>query len=219
MRPASLLAASAMLLTAATVGWANGAASQPAANDLRDLRVGMALADVPATGYVDLACAADPGRKLASWSEFASCPADGRGLHEVRFAYDEASNPLGPLDDKYQGTKVAGHPVLLTLLVGDDRRVDGLEIETDPKARLYLRKKAFLFASQAKARYGVAGWDCAGLPPAEGEEPVGGVFVNERSEKVADGRRLIVERRLLRHAGQPIKDFVGDSRLTILRVG
>jgi hypothetical protein len=40
----------------------------------------------------------------------------------VTFRYDERSNPLSALDDKYQGTKVAGHPVLLTLLVGDDSR-------------------------------------------------------------------------------------------------
>ena len=39
---------------------------------------------------------------------------------------------------------VAGHPAILTLLIDDTGHVAGLQIETDPKARLYIRKKAFL---------------------------------------------------------------------------
>jgi len=39
---------------------------------------------------------------------------------------------------------VAGHPAILTLLIDDNGHVTGLQIETDPKARLYVRKKAFL---------------------------------------------------------------------------
>lgn len=109
--------------------------------------------------------------------------------------------------------------MLLTLLIGGEGVVDGLTIETDPEARLFLRKKAFLFADQVKARYGEDGWACESAPPAADEEPVGGVFVKERCEKTAGERRLILDRRLFRRPGQELKDFVGATRLTILRAG
>ena len=197
-----------------------GSAADPAeANDLREFRVGMPVGDLPAEGYAGLACADDPARTLSRWDEYRSCPADARGLHEVRFRYAEGANPGAGINDQFEGTKVAGHPVLLTLLIGDEGTVDGLTIETDPRARLYLRKKAFLFADQVKARYGEDGWTCTSAPAAADEEPVGGVFVKEHCEKTTGQRRLILDRQLLRHAGQDLKDFVGTTRLTILRVG
>jgi hypothetical protein len=186
------------------------------ANDLREFRVGMAVSDLPSEGYTGFACADDPARTLRGWDEFAACPADRDGLHGVRFRFDDTVNPRAGLD-KYEGTQVAGHPVLLTLLIGDDRRVDGLRIETDPKARLYLRKKAFLFANQIKARYGEEGWACQSQPPANDEEPVGGMFIKEHCEKTTAGRQLVLERELLQHAGQDLSKFVGTTRLTILR--
>jgi hypothetical protein len=210
--PPALLLVGALLAGPA----APGAAEE---NDLRGFRVGMPAAELPAEGYTGFACADDPARKLDGWRDFAACPADARGLHAVRFRYDEAANPRVGVNDQFEGTKVAGHPVLLTLLIGGGGVVEGLVIETDPAARLFLRKKAFLFADQAKARYGEDGWACEGAPPAAGEEPVGSVFVKERCEKTAGGRRLILDRQLFRRAGQELRDFVGSTRLTILRVG
>jgi hypothetical protein len=202
--------------------WASigaAAAAEPAGgNDLREFRVGMAVRDLPNEGYTGFACADDPARTLRGWDEYAACPADGDGLHGVRFRFDDALNPRAGLD-KYEGTQVAGHPVLLMLLIGDDQHVDGLRIETDPEARLYLRKKAFLFANQIKARYGEEGWACRSQPAAGDEEPVGGVFIKEHCEKTTAGRQLVLERELLQHAGQDLRKFVGATRLTILRVG
>ena len=80
------LAAIAWLLVAG----AAGAAEDPLDGDLRDLRVGMSVAELPTSGYVDLACGSDggaPGTALASWAEFERCPPDAAGLHAVTFAY------------------------------------------------------------------------------------------------------------------------------------
>jgi hypothetical protein len=85
-----------------------GAAEDPLEGDLRDLRVGMTVAELPAQDYVDLACGnagGAPGAVLASWAEFARCPADAAGLHEVTFAF--AESPLAELGDRWEGTKVA----------------------------------------------------------------------------------------------------------------
>ncbi len=210
------------LLLALAAAWPAIADTVPGAsedNDLREFRVGMALDRFPRTGYLGYACANDPGRKLDGWQGYRECTAEASGWHAVRFQYDEAANPLAKVNGLYEGTKVGGHPVLLTALMGDDGRLEGLVIETDPAARLYLRKKAFLFGAQVKARYGDAGWNCASQEPAADQEPVGGVFVNERCEKTTAARKLTLDRVLFRRAGQELKDFVSRSRLEILGRG
>lgn len=192
-------------------------AAEPA--DLRDFRVGESVQQLPAQGYTGFHCADQPGTKLNGWQDYATCPRDARGLHAVGFEYDPAANDLALVNDSYEGTRVAGQPVFLALLISDKGQLDGIRIQTDPKVRLYLRKKAFLFGLQARARYGSDGWTCHESPPGPGEEPVGGVFVKEHCEKTTPTRRLIVDRALYREAGQPLKDFTGRSEVLILSAG
>ena len=191
--------------------------AQPAEpNDLREFRVGMSVAALPSTGYLDFACADAPDRKLSGWSEYGKCPAGHDGLHGVSFRYDDSTNQLARINEDARGTKIAGQPVLLALLIGDDARVDGLRIETDPSVRLYAYKKAFLFGQQVKARYGQEGWSCTEAKPSADEQPVGGVFVKEHCEKTTASRRFVLDRQLFRHAGQDLKNFTDGTQLTIL---
>jgi len=185
------------------------AAQDFSGNDLRDIRVGMAVSDLPSAGYVDFSCAADTTLKLSGWSDWRNCSAGADQLHALRFGFDPATSR--------DGTVVAGHPAVLTALIDDAGTVAGLKIETDPKARLYLRKKAFLFGPQVKTRYGIDGWTCAQAQPEAGEEPVGGVYIKERCTKTVDGRALAIERSLFHQAGQDEKNFVDETRVTILR--
>jgi len=46
---------------------------------------------------------------------------------------------------------------------------------------------------------------------------VGGVHVKEKCSKTTQGRVLTIERNLFRKAGQDEKDFVDETRVTILR--
>jgi hypothetical protein len=180
-------------------------------NDLRDIRIGMAVADLPSTGYADFSCAVDTKIKPSGWSGWRDCPADPDGLRALRFGYDPSTSR--------GGTLVAGHPAILTALIDKEGTVAGLKIDTDPKARFYLRKKAFLFGPQVKARYGSDGWDCAEAQLDAGEQPVGGVHVKERCTKTMQGRSLVIERNLYRKSGQDEKSFVDETRVTILRAG
>jgi len=88
---------------------------------------------------------------------------------------------------------------------------------TDPKARLYIRKKAFLLGLQAKSRYGSDNWACTEGQPGAGDQPVGGVYLRERCTKTVNGRSLIVERNLFRRPDQDIKSFVDETRIRISR--
>lgn len=83
--------------------------------DLRDLRVGSEVKALPERGYTDFRCgpgAGEVARELAGWADFHQCPPDAAGLHEVAFAYDEAANPWAAVSDRFEGTTVAGHPVV-----------------------------------------------------------------------------------------------------------
>lgn len=208
-RPRLFGAIAAGLLALQMVTLANSAvrAEDFEGNDLRDIRVGMTAAELNQSGYVDFACAADLKHNLAGWTNWRDCPADTNGTRAIRFGYD----PLISRD----GTLVAGHPAVLTLLIDDSGRVTGLQIETDPKARLFLRKKAFLLGQQAKSRYGAEGWACTEGQPGAGDEPVGGVYLRESCTKTTSGRSLTVERNLFRRPGQDIKSFVDETRISI----
>ena len=180
-------------------------------NDLRDIRLGMAADELAETGYVDFYCAADPKHTLSGWKNWRDCPAGASGARAIRFGYD----PMTSRD----GTMVAGHPAILTLAIDDSGHVAGLQIETDPKARLYIRKKAFLLGLQAKYRYGQEGWACTEGKPDAGEQPVGATYLKERCTKTISGRSLVVERNLFRRPDQDIKNFVDETRISIRRVG
>ena len=53
-----------------------------------------------------------------------------------------------------------------SLLIDEQGVVQGLRIVTDPEARLYLKKKAFLFGIRVMGRYGRDGWTCTDGRPA-----------------------------------------------------
>ena len=199
-----VMIASGMLLTCL-----QAAGQDFSGNDLRDIRIGLAVADVPSAGYANFSCAEAADVKLSGWSAWRECPAGADGLRALRFGYDPATSR--------DGTVVAGHPAVLTALIDKEGTVAGLKIDTDPKARLYLRKKAFLFGPQVKARYGADGWDCVQGELATGEQAVGGVHVKERCTKTTQGRALVIERNLFRKAAQDEKSFVDETRVTILR--
>jgi hypothetical protein len=204
-----VLAASLLVWQAVALAHSPARTEEIGGNDLRDIRLGMAANELAETGYIDFACAVDPQRTLAGWTNWRDCPADANGTRAIRFGYD----PFTSRD----GTMVAGHPAVLTLLMDDTGHVAGLQIETDPKARLYIRKKAFLLGIQAKSRYGAEGWNCTEGQPSAGDQPVGGVYLKERCTKTVSGRSLTVERNLFRRPDQDIKNFVDETRISILR--
>ncbi|WP_334361212.1 MULTISPECIES: hypothetical protein [unclassified Bradyrhizobium] len=204
-----VLAAGLLVWQAVALAYSPARTEEFGGNDLRDIRLGMAAAELAESGYVDFSCAADSKRTLSGWKDWRDCPAEKNGTRAIRFGYDPSTSR--------DGTMVAGHPAILTLLIDDTGHVAGLQIETDPKARLYIRKKAFLLGLQAKSRYGSDGWACTEGQPGAGDQPVGGIYLKERCTKTISGRSLIVERNLFRRPDQDIKSFVDETRISILR--
>jgi hypothetical protein len=112
---------------------------------------------------------------------------------------------------------VAGHPVIPSLLIDDQGVVQRIRIVTDPDARLYLKKKAFLLPIRVMGRYGRDGWACVDAAPGAGMTPVGGMFIDRRCEKTFHDRRLVLETHLYRTAEQSGQEFTDSTRLEIIK--
>ena len=100
------------------------------------------------------------------------------------------------------GTRVAGFQVILSVLFDDQGVSRGFRMITDPRAAVQERRVGFMFRQRIQLRYGIEGWTCTDLPPAQGETPVGGVFIKVDCEKRTPERNLFVQARFLRKAGQ-----------------
>lgn len=193
-------------------------AQDPQNGDIRDLKVGVQVNELPHSGYVNFSCVGADAitSALTQWTDFRRCDVNADGLYEVRFQYDNRTQQWAAVNDKWEGTKIAGHPVLLSILIDSAGEVKVLRAQTDPTARPYMRKKAYLLSLRVKARYGPEGWICDKLSPAFGETPIGGLYIHERCEKIYKNRKLILHTELYRGVGQQGQEFTNSTRLEII---
>ncbi len=189
-----------------------GAAAEQ--NDLREFSVGMPVSALPQNGYSGFSCTDDPAARLAGWADYRSCPESADGMRSVSFRYGNAGS-----DEDGEPTRVGGQAVTIAVLISRSAQVGGMRIDTDPNARLYLHKKAFLFALQVKARFGEDGWTCRSLAPTPTEQPVGGVFVHEHCEKQTATRHFLLDRQLFRDPAKDLRTFTDATQFTILSAG
>jgi hypothetical protein len=173
-------------------------------NDLREFRIGMAVSALPDAGYGEFACAGDSARTLLDWRDFRSCSAASDGTRGITFRYEDGRQ-----------TQVGGQSVNLALLIDGNDRVSGIRIDTDPSARLYQHKRAYLFAQQVRARFGDDGWKCSNAAPTPTEQPIGGAFYDEHCEKVTPSRHFVLNRQLYHDPNRDIRDFTDATQFTI----
>jgi hypothetical protein len=109
---------------------------------------------------------------------------------------------------------VLDFPVIVSGLFDASGTLAGLRIVTDLQASPQERKQAYTLTNFLKARYGGDGWDCIDIPPAQGETPVGTLYINRRCTKLVKGDlRAVLETRFLRKPGQA--EFSSGGKLTI----
>lgn len=185
--------------------------------EIRDLKLGVSAADMPQEGYYQFACGSNGGpplQPIEGWQDFAACPPEPEsGLHEVYIEYDDEMAVTAKLFErlganvdwmaKFSGTKVAGHPVVLSVLFDSEGVSRVVRAVTDSRAAVNDRTRGYMLNVPVKIRYGRRNWDCSALERLEGEEPVGDQFIKELCEKkVGDARRVVVETHLYRKPGQ-----------------
>lgn len=197
-----------------------------------DIPFGTPIAELPSAEFVDPACGSNggpPGLRLASFAEFTRCRAEVTGLTEIWFIYDDEEeyvyralaptmrweNPDAGVDQdrlvqRHKATQVNLQPVILSFLIDRHGLVQGYRIHTDPKTDPETRAGAASTATTFKARWGIEGWTCTDLPPAEGETPIGSGptarFIKESCVMEVEGERIVVETRNYYKRGQSYRD-------------
>ena len=170
--------------------------------------------------FIKFACGSNglvPLQKINGFTDFAQCRKEEHGLHEVAVEYDNTGKHLADLfaqmykdveggdlwTQQYTGTKMSGHPVILSVLFDDAGVVKGMRAVTDSRARTDQRQVSNMLAVVIRNHYDPQNWTCEKLPLTGGETPIGNSFIKERCETVyRNESRMIVWRNLFRKAGQ-----------------
>jgi hypothetical protein len=218
-RPCRSLLAVILVATLATSAQAQ---ARPDPGEVHGLKLGLQARSMPLDGFGELACGSNGGpsrQKLEEWADFGKCWPEDNGLYEVYARFDDEDEYIGKAieDPRYAagriGTRVAGHPVILSALFDRDGVLRGLRFVTDPRAAPHERRMAHLLRLAVINRYEPDGWTCTDFPPAASETPVGGVFIKQRCEKATPERHLSLDTRFLRKPGQSDNDPVtGEYR-------
>ena len=211
------------------------------ADDLRratvwDLRLGEPIAAQPGPEqFRGFACGSDggaPRQRLSGWSDFMRCKAGPDGLHEVYFEYDDEYEYIARARDleqeitRWAGTTEMSFPVIVSALFDAGGVLKGVRIVTDSRpdyrndtteADLRKREDAYLFGGRMAARFDIEPKrHCSAQPPAEGESPVGGLFVKQSCTLVdgAHRRRIELKVNLYRKPGQSAFNPQMSTQLT-----
>jgi uncharacterized protein YjbI with pentapeptide repeats len=183
------------------------------ATKIWDVPFGTSVAALGAE-FGDSACGTDGGPRgtvLKSFSDFAACPPDASGLHEIWFRYDDEQEyialayrtPVAALQNRL--TAINGQRAILSFLVDDSGLVQGFRIFTDPKAPERERYDAHIVSGTLRALMG-KDWTCEDLPPAAGEEPIEGIFVKTRCSFSGKGRTARLTTDFYLRPGQQVLD-------------
>lgn len=220
-----LMLATAACVLASTAAAQTAAPFNPLEGEIRGLKLGLSADAMPA-GFMKYACGSNglvPTLPLKEWTEFKSCKKDDKGLYEVAAQYDSVGQHLVDMFaemfteeegklwiDQYMGTKMAGHPVILSVLFDDKGIVQGIRAVTDSRARLDQRRVANVLGNVIRNHYEPQNWTCETLPLAPGESPIGNSYVKQRCDTVYRGeRRMIIWRNFYRKPGQTGIDTTG----------
>jgi hypothetical protein len=212
-RPRQTIAVLAALAVALCAGGpVVGAEPQPDPGEIHGLKLGLKAAEMSADTFGDLACGSNggpPRQGIGGWTEFRKCRPEPSGLYEVYAPFDDQQDYVArAIDDPLYaqgkvGTRVAGHPVILSVLFDTDGVLRGIRMVSDPRGSPMERRMAHMLRLAIINRYEPEGWNCTDFPPAPGETPVGGgVFIKQRCEKAMPGKTLTVETHFLRKPGQ-----------------
>jgi hypothetical protein len=184
-----------------------------------DLKLGSSVASLPPSAeFKSFACGSDggpPGTALGGWADYARCPPEADGLHEVDFEYDDEAEYIARAHDDYAagwnaGTAIDAFPIIASALFDDSGRLTGLRIVTDPRQEqrddpfLHFRPRQehYLLALYLKPRFGIEASDCRTSPATAGEAAVLGMLVKEDCVRIAGNVRYTLSSRLLRRPGE-----------------
>src|SRR5262249_16454007 len=162
--------------------------SEPKRMEIWDILLGTDATTISAKNFARIACGTNGGpasRILPDFGAYLQCRPEPDGLREVYFEYDDEfeypalAHDAPELTSRLGGKKVLEFPAIVSLLINEASKVQGLRIVTDPRgADLQTRSGASALGQFLMARFGAEGWICEDLSPRDGYEPAGGIFID-----------------------------------------
>lgn len=184
--------------------------------EIRDIALGMHVTELPAGRYKDFTCV-DPDKALETLNDFEECPVDNLNLYEVRLKYDTSDNEWEAVNDRFKGTRISGHPVILSILVDNKGAIQGIRAYTDPDASPFTKKQAYLLSDNIKRHYGNTDWKCVEKPPGEsGNKPISSIYIDRMCNKIIDGKRIRIGAKVYRALNQKGKEYTNSSTFEII---
>ena len=157
------------------------------AEDLRDFTVGSGIDIISERGYKNLKCKND--KEISKWSNFKNCKKNSNGYYIILFEYDDRF----AVTEEYEGTQVAGHPVLINLAIDENGILQEININTDPKAPFYFRKQSHLLWMRVYAKYGAQNWACIDQDIKVGHIKIGKKYINRVCTKEVGNKIITIE--------------------------
>ena len=165
--------------------------------DLRDFKVGTNIDLVPERGYVNLQC--EDKTEISKWSSFKKCKkSSNNNYYIIKFEYDERF----AVTEEYEGTQIAGHPVIINVAIDERGILQEININTDPTAPFYFRKQSHLLWLRVKSRYGSQGWECLDRNPKKDHIKIGKKYINNICVKSVENKLITIHSQFY---------FVGDK--------
>ena len=158
------------------------------AEDLRDFKVGASIQLVPERGYVNLRC--EDKTEILKWSSFKECEKNSdTNLYIIAFEYDERF----AVTEEFEGTQVAGHPVLINIAIDEQGILQEININTDPTAPFYFRKQSHLLWLRVYSKYGSQGWECSNRTPEKNHIKIGKKYINNKCVKQVKNKLITIQ--------------------------
>lgn len=151
-----------------------------------------------------------PSIPLSGFQDFASCPAEAGGLHEVYFRYDEYLENVAralerPRDvRRYGGTTSFDFPVIASFLFDAVGNLQGKRLVTDPRPEnrtARARQEFWTLGNLLQAKFS-SRWDCRSLEGASREHAIGDYLISRTCSMTERGLSYVVQQRYLQTAGQ-----------------
>lgn len=209
---AGLGAAGVALAGLALPALAQNAAVEPTFS-IWSVKLGHPVSEAPDRGAAIIACGTDGGPmsiELKSFSDWAQCSPEPSGLREVAFTYDDEEDYIArALEVEYRafagGTSIYAHPVVVSILVDDKGIAQGIRVVSDDRAKEQDRRTAVTLGKNLQGQFSTWGLNCQDLPPVDGEQPVGKLFIHWRctgTNPDGSGQKVLIEASYLRKKGQ-----------------
>ncbi len=192
---------------------AEGATASEQPGQVRDLYVGMPVVELTDSKGYFFRCA--DGTQLETIKSYQNCKADEDGFVQVNVTYNDEVSEWGDVNDKWFGTKLAGHPVLINSFINIKGEIERIDVQTDPSSRMYMKKKSFLLGKRIKNQFGENHWMCTERKQ-QSEVEVGGMLIDELCRKDFHGFSVVTHVELFYKLIDGEKHYTNSTKFSIL---